>query len=357
MEDLGMNKLSFWNGKRIFITGHTGFKGSWLCKILEFAGADVIGYALEPTIEPNLFNICKPKVHSFTGDIRDFDTLYSSFISAKPEIVIHMAAQPLVLDSYENPMYTYDVNVMGTVNILECVRQSKDTPCCVLNVTTDKVYLNKEQPNGYSEDEQLNGYDPYSNSKSCSELVTSSYNNSFLKQAGIAVSTARSGNVIGGGDFSENRLIPDCARAAFTGSNISIRNPNSIRPYQHVLDTLFAYLLIVQKQYENPSYADCYNIGPAEFDCKSSADLASLFCAAWGDGLLWKNTAVDNPHESGTLRLDCRKMNSTFDWNPVWNIDVAIEKTVSWYREYARHGDIMEFMQQQINDFILRKSY
>ena len=259
--------LDFYKGKKVLVTGHTGFKGSWMCELLIHAGAQVTGYALEPPTEPSLFKLCglSARMNSIKGDIRDLPHLREVFEQYKPEIVIHMAAQPLVRESYRDPVYTYDVNVMGTVNILECVRLYGSVKSFV-NVTTDKVYLNREWEWGYRENEELNGYDPYSNSKSCSELVTSSYLKSFLLDKDVAISTVRAGNVIGGGDFAADRIIPDCVRAAQTGENIIVRNPYSVRPYQHVLEPVTAYLKLAQAQYENKEYAGNYNVGPDETD-------------------------------------------------------------------------------------------
>jgi CDP-glucose 4,6-dehydratase len=341
----------FWQQKRVFLTGHTGFKGSWLCKILETLGAEVTGYALAPQSPPNLFEICRPNARSVTGDIRDYDALSGALSSFKPQIVVHMAAQPLVLDSYRRPRYTYDVNVMGTVNLLESVRQT-DSVKSVLNVTTDKVYLNRERAEGYKEDEKLDGYDPYSNSKSCSELVTSSYIKSFFAPAGIAVSTARSGNVIGGGDFAENRLVPDCARALSESKTILIRNPHSVRPYQHVLDTLFAYLLIAERQYSDISLAGAYNVGPGEKDSATAGVLADMFCAAWGDGARWETVNVENPHEAGLLTLDGEKIKNTLGWQPRWAIEQAVTETAKWYRAYYNDEDFNTVMARQINKFV-----
>ena len=247
--------LDFYRGKRVFVTGHTGFKGSWLCRILINAGAEVTGYSLVPPTNPNLFSLADLDTHmnSVIGDIRDKERLLAVFGQARPEIVLHLAAQPIVRDSYRDPVYTYETNVMGTVNVLECVRQSS-TAKSFLNITTDKVYHNNEWIWGYRENEPLDGFDPYSNSKSCSELVTHSYKNSFFADGRVAISTARAGNVIGGGDFANDRIIPDCVRAIESGSSISVRNPYSTRPYQHVLEPLFAYLMIAQKQYEEGQY-------------------------------------------------------------------------------------------------------
>ena len=352
MEDMVVD-LSFWQGKRVFLTGHTGFKGSWLCQILINAGAQVTGYALKPQTKPNLFSICdnELKMISTIGDIRDKKKLLSVFTKSKPEIVIHMAAQPIVRDSYKDPHYTYEVNVMGTVNILECIRICEGVKS-FLNVTTDKVYQNNEWHRGYVESDTLNGFDPYSNSKSCSELVTSSYKNSFFYDNNVAVSTARSGNVIGGGDFSNDRIIPDCIRAALKNEPVIVRNPNSIRPYQHVLDPLFAYLLIAQRQYEDHTYADCYNVGPDYCDCVTTGELADKFCKTWGNDVSWENKSSNGPHEAGFLKLDCSKLKSILGWKPVWNVDIAIEKTVEWVKKYKDGNNINKIMITQIQEFI-----
>lgn len=278
--------LSFYRGKRVFVTGHTGFKGSWLCRMLVNAGAEVTGYSLNPPTTPSLFEIAviEKDIHSVIGDIRDYKKLFAAVAEAKPEIVLHLAAQPIVRDSYKDPAYTYETNVMGTVNILECVRNS-DTVRSFLNVTTDKVYLNKEWAWGYRENEELDGYDPYSNSKSCSELVTHSYKNSFFADGKVAISTARAGNVIGGGDFANDRIIPDCIRAAEKKEDIIVRNPFSTRPYQHVLEPLYAYLMIAAMQYQDGKYAGYYNVGPDDVDCFQTGALVDLFVTKWGDDL------------------------------------------------------------------------
>lgn len=287
-----MVDITFYKNKKVFVTGHTGFKGTWLCQMLVNAGAVVTGYSLEAPTVPNLFSMAglDGKMTSVIGDIRNFDNLKSLFDTAQPEIVLHLAAQPIVRDSYKDPRYTYETNVMGTVNILECVRQST----CVksfLNVTTDKVYHNNEWEWGYRENEPLDGFDPYSNSKSCSELVTHSYKNSFFADGAVVISTARAGNVIGGGDFANDRIIPDCVRAVERGENIIVRNPHSTRPYQHVLEPLCAYLMIAQKQYEDRSFAGWYNVGPDDCDCLTTGALVTLFCEKWG-GIKWENKWV-----------------------------------------------------------------
>lgn len=353
MERLMNFDLSFYNGKRVFVTGHTGFKGSWLCKILSKAGAEVWGYSLNPPTQPSLFETAsiEKNINSVIGDIRDFESLKKSFDEARPEIVLHLAAQPLVRDSYENPAYTYETNVMGTVNILECVRLS-DCVKSVLNVTTDKVYLNREWEWGYRENEELDGFDPYSNSKSCSELVTHSYKRSFFDNTGVAVSTARAGNVIGGGDFAKNRIIPDCVRAAMNREDIIVRNPYSTRPYQHVLEPLFAYLMIAMRQYEDIKYQGYYNVGPDDCDCFQTGALVDLFVKHWGEGLKWVEKYDGGPHEANFLKLDCSRLKSTFGWSPTWNLDTAIEKTVEWSKVYASGGDLAACMDKQIDDFL-----
>lgn len=340
----------FWRGKRVFVTGHTGFKGSWLCRILLQAGAEVTGYALPAPTEPNLFALAdlEAHMHSEIGDIRDLEHLRKTLNEAQPEIVLHLAAQPLVIEGYRDPVGTYSTNVMGTVNILECVRLNGGVRS-FLNVTTDKVYQNNEWVWGYRENEPLDGFDPYSNSKSCSELVTHCYKNSYFADSDTAISTARAGNVIGGGDFAENRIIPDCIRAAEKGEPIIVRNPYSIRPYQHVLEPLFAYLMICEKQYQDKRYAGYYNVGPNESDCITTGELADLFCAAWGEGQTWKNVSTEGPHEASFLKLDCSKLRSTFGWKPRWNIRQAVEKTVEWTKVYQKQGNLLEEMDREIS--------
>ena len=343
----------FYKGKNILITGHTGFKGSWLSEILLNWNANVSGFSLSPPTEPNLFNLLdlQSKMDSNIGDIRNLNHLKEVFDRIQPEIVIHMAAQPLVRESYENPIYTYETNVMGTVNICECVRISKNVKS-FLNVTTDKVYENVEKLEGYKEEEKLNGFDPYSNSKSCSEIITQSYNNSFLKKLNIPTSTARAGNVIGGGDFAKDRIIPDCVKSALNNKNIIIRNPYSTRPYQHVLEPLNVYLTIVQKQCENINYAGYYNVGPDDDDCITTGELATLFCEKWGNNLKWINKSeIDAPHESNFLKLDSTKIKNTFNWKPLWGIEKAIEKTVEWTKCYSNNENIIKCTDKQIKEF------
>lgn len=346
--------FDFYKGKRVLVTGHTGFKGSWLCRILINAGAVVTGYSLNPPTHPNLFSLAslEENMNSIIGDIRDIEHLSKVFDETQPEIVLHLAAQPIVRDSYKDPRYTYETNVMGTVNILECVRLH---PCVrsFLNVTTDKVYHNNEWVWGYRENEPLDGFDPYSNSKSCSELVTHSYKNSFFADGHTAISTARAGNVIGGGDFANDRIIPDCVRAVEEGKTIGVRNPYSTRPYQHALEPLFAYLLIAQKQYEDGKYAGWYNVGPDECDCVTTGELVDLFCSSWGDGLTWENQAEAHaPHEANFLKLDCSKIKSVFGWKPRWHIDEAIKMTVDWTKVWLDKGDIPAEMEREIRLYL-----
>jgi CDP-glucose 4,6-dehydratase len=352
--------LSFYKNKSVLITGHTGFKGSWMCKMLINAGACVTGYALDAPTDPSLFEMCglAEQMNSIVGDIRDLEHLLQVFEEVKPEIVIHMAAQPIVRDSYKDPVYTYEANVMGTVNILECVRRCESVRSFI-NVTTDKVYLNKEWIWGYREEEELNGYDPYSNSKSCSELVTSSYKNSFFMDREIAITTARAGNVIGGGDFANDRIIPDCVRAASEGKEIIVRNPYSTRPYQHVLEPVAVYLMIAQAQYENGKLAGSYNVGPDDIDCWTTGELVTLFCNKWnkemGTDITWKNIYDGGPHEANFLKLDCSKLKATFKWKPRWNVEAAMEKIVEWTRVYLAGGNVSECMDRQIEEFLLKE--
>lgn len=349
-----MVDLEFFKGKRVFITGHTGFKGAWMCRILIDAGALVTGYSLMPPTQPNLYDIADLETHmnSLIGDIRDYDKLSSVFAQAQPEIVLHLAAQPIVRTSYQNPIYTYETNVMGTVNILECVRVNS----CVksfLNVTTDKVYYNNEWPWGYRENEPLDGFDPYSNSKSCSELVTHSYYNSFFASCEVAISTARAGNVIGGGDFATDRIIPDCVRAVEAGKPLVVRNPNSTRPYQHVLEPVIAYLMIVRMQYEDHSLSGWYNVGPDDCDCVTTGQLVRLFQNAWGDDFKWIiQKEKSAPHESNCLKLDNTKIKTTFGWKPHWHINQCMQETVRFSRVWLNGGNVTEEMRREISLFL-----
>lgn len=344
--------IEFYKGKKVLVTGHTGFKGSWLCRILTLAGAEVTGYSLEPPTNPNLFELAdiSHSITSIIGDIRKLDDLAKVFSDVQPEIVFHLAAQPIVRDSYKNPVYTYETNVMGTVNLMECVRLNKCVKS-VLNVTTDKVYKNNEWEWGYRENEPLDGFDPYSNSKSCSELVTNSYKCSFFQDGQVRVSTARAGNVIGGGDYANDRIIPDCIRAAERKETIIVRNPYSTRPFQHVLEPLYAYLMIAQKQWEDKKYEGNYNVGPDDIDCITTGTLVDIFCKKWQENQTWENKFMGGPHEANFLKLDCSKLKSTFNWKPRWNVETAIEKTVEWAKCHLSTGNVQECMDNQIKEF------
>ncbi|MCD2492283.1 CDP-glucose 4,6-dehydratase [Lacrimispora sp. NSJ-141] len=351
--------LDFYRDRRVFITGHTGFKGSWLCKMLINLGAQITGYSLEPPTDPSLYDIAgiKEGICSVIGDIRNYDSLNKAIKMAQPEIIFHLAAQPIVKDGYINPVYTYETNVMGTVNILECARNNR----CVkslLNVTTDKVYKNNEWEWGYRENDELDGYDPYSNSKSCSELVTHCYNQSFFTDSdgniSLPVSTVRAGNVIGGGDFANNRIIPDCIRAAISRRNIIVRNPYSVRPYQHVLEPLFVYLLIAKMQYLDSRFAGYYNVGPDDSDCLQTGRLVETFVKQWGENMSWIDMSDGGPHEANYLKLDCSRLKTIFGWKPRWSLCMAVKMTVEWTKCWLNGEDVRTCMDREINDFLYR---
>ena len=348
----------FYRGRRVLVTGHTGFKGIWLVKMLSYLGAKVAGYALAPPTAEGArlyqaLGIPSLLARDVRGDVRDMESLARAFETFQPEIVLHLAAQPIVRESYRDPVGTYATNVMGTVHLLECAHRTESVRS-LLNVTTDKVYENKEWCWGYRENEPLDGYDPYSNSKSCSELVTHSYAKSFFTDGRCAISTARAGNVIGGGDFSPDRIVPDCIRATVAKRVIEVRNPYSTRPYQHVLEPLAAYLMIAAGQRQQPELAGCYNVGPEESDCVTTGELATLFCRAWGDGATWQTHTKDEhaPHEANFLKLDCSKLKATFHWHPRWHIAQAIQATVNWAKAWESGGDVGRMMEQQIQGFI-----
>ncbi len=345
--------LNFYKGKKVLLTGHTGFKGSWMSVMLVNAGAEVIGYASCSKTETRLFDFCgiKNQIIHIKGDVRDLEHLLEVFRRYQPEIIIHMAAQSIVRDSYKDPVGTYNTNVMGTVNICEAVRQTKSVRS-FLNVTTDKVYENKEWEWGYRENEPLDGHDPYSNSKSCSELVTHSYKSSFFTDDRVAVSTARAGNVIGGGDFANDRIIPDCIRAAIKGEDIIVRNPFSTRPYQHVLEPVYAYLMIAAMQYQDHKYSSWYNVGPDDQDCLQTGALVDIFVKYWGEGLKWINEYDGGPHEANFLKLDCSKLKTSFDWRPHWNLETAIDKVVEWSKAWVSGEAVRPVMDRQIEAFL-----
>jgi CDP-glucose 4,6-dehydratase len=353
-----MFEKSFWNQRRVFLTGHTGFKGSWLCIWLHSLGAEVTGYALDPPTNPNLFELGRvgKLIRSRISDIRDAESLKRAIRGANPEIVIHMAAQPIVRDSYNDPVKTYAINVMGTLNLFEAVRESKSVRA-VINVTTDKCYENREWVWAYRENEAMGGYDPYSNSKACSELVTSSYRNSFFNPKDyarhkVAVASARSGNVIGGGDWAKDRLLPDCVRALLKGEKIFVRSPKAIRPWQHVLDPLSGYLLLSQKLCKNGvRYGEAWNFGPEERDAKPVEWIVRRICVDWGNGAAFEIDKGRHPHEAHYLKLDCSKARSGLHWYPKWNLEQAVDKVMEWVRAYRDGRDMRKVCHQQIQEY------
>jgi len=349
---------AFLKSKKVFITGHTGFKGSWLCLWLHALGAKVTGYALDPPTDPSLFELCKidELVQSTIADVRDGGSLTKAMLEAQAEIVIHMAAQPLVRDSYKIPVETYAINVMGTVNLFEAVRQCR-TVKAVINVTTDKCYENKEWVWGYRECEPLGGYDPYSNSKACSELVTSAYRSSYFNPKvyashGVGVASARAGNVIGGGDWATDRLVPDCIRAILKVEKVIIRSPEAIRPWQHVLEPLSGYLMLAQKLYEEgPRYAEAWNFGPDDSDAKPVEWLVKKLCAKWGNNASYAIDQGKHPHEAYYLKLNCSKARAVLGWRPVWDIEKAIDSVVEWTKAFREKRDLREICLRQIDEY------
>lgn len=344
--------------RKVLITGHTGFKGSWLCLLLNKLGADVYGYALEPPTNPSLFTEAKigEIITSFIGDIRDYDKLFKVMQQVQPEIVIHMAAQPLVRESYKNPVETYSTNVMGTVHVLEACRHTSSVKA-IVNVTTDKCYENREWHWGYRENEPMGGYDPYSNSKGCSELVTSSYRNSYFNpvkyaQHGVALASARAGNVIGGGDWADDRLIPDFIRAISTGEKVKIRSPYAIRPWQHVLEPLTGYLTLAAKLYtEGATYAQAWNFGPDDNDAQNVEWITKTICNLWGEGASFAIDTNPQPHEANYLKLDCSKAKAELGWVPKWNIETTLKSIVEWNKAYLKSEDIRAVTINQINQY------
>lgn len=356
-------EAGFWQGKRVFITGHTGFKGSWLCLWLHRLGAHVTGYALEPPTTPSLFDLCRvgDLVPTVIADVRDGARLMAEMAVARPEIVIHMAAQPLVRDSYRIPVETYAINVMGTVNLLEAVRVCPSVRA-VVNVTTDKCYENREWVWGYRENEAMGGYDPYSNSKGCSELVTAAYRSSYFvnqefyssttQRHGAAVATARAGNVIGGGDWAMDRLIPDIIRALLAGEPVQIRNPHAIRPWQHVLEPLSGYLTLVQRLYVGGAdYAEGWNFGPSDDDAQPVEWIVKRVCERWGHGVLYEIDSGDHPHEAHYLKLDCSKARMRLGWQPHWDLGKTLDSILEWVSIYSTGGDVRECCLEQIAEY------
>lgn len=353
MEGLVVN-ISFWKNKRVFVTGHTGFKGSWLCMWLKQLGVEVAGYSLSPTTEPSFFDVANiaDGMNSVIGDIRDRHKLEQAIQMAKPEIVIHFAAQALVRYSYQHPVETYDVNVMGTVNLLEAVRTCGSVRS-VLVITSDKCYENQEREAGYSENEAMGGYDPYSSSKGCTELVVSAYRQSFFSgEYRVALATARAGNVIGGGDWSEDRLIPDMVRSFTSGKMVSIRNPRSIRPWQHVFEALHGYLLLLESMTKEPQhFSQAWNFGPEDKDAKDVAWIVENFISGWGNANWQVERYVDNLHEAHILRLDCSKARHELNWKPVVDLEVALKWIANWYRCYYDGGNVVSLSHQQLEEF------
>jgi CDP-glucose 4,6-dehydratase len=354
-----VRELDFWNGKRIFITGHTGFKGSWISIWLQSLRAEVTGYSLEPPTDPSLFKLARVDkgMIDIHGDVRDLNSLCNALNDSRPEIVIHMAAQSIVRDSYKIPVDTYSTNVMGTVNLLEAVR-SCNSVRAVLNITTDKCYENREWLRGYRENDALGGYDPYSNSKACSELVTAAYRNSYFNTTdygihGVAIASARAGNVIGGGDWAVDRLIPDCIKAMLKGEKVLIRNPTAIRPWQHVLEPLYGYLLLAQRLYEDgPEYAEAWNFGPSDEDLKTVEWVVKNLYSKWGKSAAYEIDRKDNPHESHALKLDCSKSRIKLGWRPRWNIEKALDSILNWTKSFSKKEDLKEVCLNQIEEYL-----
>jgi CDP-glucose 4,6-dehydratase len=348
----------FFCNKKVFVTGHTGFKGSWLCLWLSSLGAQVTGYALDPPTSPSLFELARIKdlLHSHIADIRNPEKLSALMYEAQPEIVFHLAAQPLVRDSYKIPLETYATNVMGSAHLLEAVRKCPSVRA-VVNVTTDKCYENKEWLWGYRENDHLGGFDPYSSSKACSELVTAAYRSSFFNpqeytQHGVAIATARAGNVIGGGDWAADRLIPDIIRSVLGGYVVNIRNPHAVRPWQHVLEPLSGYLALAQKLHEaGPEYGEGWNFGPSDDDVKPVGWIVSRMCQLWGENSRYKIDDDIHPHEANYLSLDCSKARTKLDWQPRWNLDKALNSIIEWTRHYSSRDDLRTVCMKQIGEY------
>lgn len=346
---------TFWSGKRVFLSGHTGFKGSWLSVWLQMLGAKVTGLALDPPSTPNMFDVVSASegMQSYIGDIRDLAVVKKAMMVAKPDIVIHMAAQALVRYSYDNPVETYATNVMGTVHVLEAARQVSSVKSIVV-VTSDKCYENKEWCWGYRENEAMGGYDPYSNSKGCAELVTSAYRNSYFSGTdSLGLGSGRAGNVIGGGDWALDRLIPDIVQAFNDEREVCIRSPGAIRPWQHVLEPLHGYLTLAERLWSAPKQYSCgWNFGPLESDVQPVEWIVERMQRLWGEGAAWRLDAAEQPHEAHYLKLDCAKAHGELQWRPRLNLDVALQWTVEWYKAFYDGADIRQFTEKQIKEYM-----
>ena len=350
---LKVNK-QFWSGKKVFLTGHTGFKGSWLSVWLQMLGAEVTGLALDPPTTPNIFDEISvgQNMQSYIGDIRDISVVEEHLAAASPDIAIHLAAQPLVRYSYDNPVETYATNVMGTVHLLEAIRGAPSVKSVVV-VTSDKCYENKEWFWGYRENEAMGGYDPYSNSKGCSELVTSAYRDSYFSAKGVGIGSGRAGNVIGGGDWALDRLIPDIIQAFHEGEEVSVRNPKAVRPWQHVLEPLRGYLTLVERLWAQPRrFSSGWNFGPRENDVRSVEWIVARIQGLWGDGASWQLDVRDQPHEAHYLKLDCAKAHSELDWYPQLDLDTALQWTVEWYKAFYDGADTRKVTEYQIERYM-----
>ncbi|MFZ2267955.1 MAG: CDP-glucose 4,6-dehydratase [Azonexus sp.] len=343
---------AFWHGKRVFLTGHTGFKGSWLALWLQQLGATVTGYALPPSTTPSLFEIADVArgMNSIIGDIRDASALQSALAASQPQIVLHLAAQALVGEGYRDPLGTYSTNVQGTANLLEAVRHTPGIDAVVV-VTSDKCYDNKEWPWPYRENEALGGHDPYSSSKACAELVTASYRKSFLGEAGVAVASARAGNVFGGGDWSAHRLIPDLLAAFAAERPARLRNPHAVRPWQHVLEPLAGYLILAERISATPHLADAWNFGPSDSDCQTTGEIADRLARTWGEPAAWQAEKSDFPHEAGLLRLDSSRARQQLGWQPSWALDTGLAATVAWHKAWLAAADMRAITLQQIENY------
>jgi len=344
---------NFWEDRRVLVTGHTGFKGSWISLWLQQLGAKVTGFALEPPTSPSLYEIAGvgEGMDSIQGDVRDINLLTDLMSKTQPEVIIHMAAQSLVRESYSEPVETYAVNVMGTVNVLEAARQTGGVSA-IVNVTSDKCYENKEWPWAYRENEPLGGHDPYSSSKACAELVTAAYRNSFFTEATSAIASVRAGNVIGGGDWATDRLVPDIFRSLSTGNTVSIRNKNAIRPWQHVLEPVSGYLLLAEKLFANKSeFSESWNFGPDDQDARPVSWIVDEICSRWGHGACWESANANGPHEANYLKLDSSKSRNKLGWQPSLVLKDALEWTVDWYRTYQSKGDMSVYTREQINKY------